>query len=200
MSRQQAVLFYATIAVLILSVAAGYSVHMANHRLVVNESTYQQLLQVIADAESKGNYNAYFGHTNNTEVRFTDMSISQVLAWQRQFVAQGSPSSAVGRYQFLDSTLRGLIASQNIDTNQRFDQSMQDRLAVVLLNRRGGDAYVNRELSSQQFAANIAKEWASMPRVIGDHPQTSYYAGDGLNRALVAPETVLHAISQVDAQ
>lgn len=187
-------------AVLIIAIAAGYSIHMTDKRLTVNEATYQPLLQVIADAESKGNYNAYFGHANNTAVNFTNMSIAQVLQWQKQYVQQGSPSSAVGRYQFLNTTLQGLVNSQNIDDDQPFNEAMQDKLATVLLDCRGGEAYVNHELSGQQFAANIAKEWASMPKIIGDNPQASYYAGDGLNKALVAPETVLQAVAQVNAK
>ena len=63
------------------------------------------LLNTIAKVESKYNYNAHFGNPNNDAVQFTAMTVNEVLAWQKQFVEQGNPSSAVGRSQFIDSTL-----------------------------------------------------------------------------------------------
>ena len=66
-----------------------------------------ELLNTIAKVESKNNYNAHFGNADNVSIQFTSMTVGEVLIWQKQFVEQGSPSSAVGRYQFINSTLRG---------------------------------------------------------------------------------------------
>lgn len=195
--KKWAVLFLCLIALVAI---VGYSGYMRHTLKAVDEASYKPLLTLIANAESRGNYNAYFGHTNNSTIDFTAMSIAEVLQWQEHYVQQGSPSSAVGRYQFLNTTLRGLVHSQAIDERQLFNKTMQDRLAVVLLNRRGGEAYVNQELSREQFAANIAKEWASMPRMVGNNPETSYYAHDGLNQALVKPEMVLRTIDKIQAR
>lgn len=198
--RRQPVLFCVTLVILAASVVAGFGVRTANKRLAVDEASYQPLLRVIANAESNGNDNAYFGNANNTTINFTKMSVADVLQWQKKYVGHGSPSSAVGRYQFLNTTLYGLVKSQSISPSQQFDGALQDKLAVVLLNRRGGEAYVNGELSREQFAVNIAKEWASLPKMTGSNPSASYYAGDGLNKALVNPETVLQAIEQIRAK
>lgn len=170
---------------------------MANKQLAVDQKTYRPLLSVIADAESHGNYNAYFGNSANKKIKFTKMTVSEVLDWQKSYVRQGSPSSAVGRYQFINSTLAGLVRQLKIDKNQKFDESMQDRLAITLLERRGAVAYVNREISKHDFAANLAQEWASLPRITGQSPGDSYYQSDGLNRALVKPKKVLEAVDQV---
>lgn len=178
----------------------SYTTYMANKRLTVDQQSYQPLLGLIGQAESRGNYNAYFGNAGNKKVQFTTMTIQEVLAWQDSYVRQGSPSSAVGRYQFLNTTLAGLVKERAIDTTNRFDEAMQDSLAIALLERRGSEAYVNKELSKDEFAANLAKEWASLPRVTGEAPDKSYYDADGLNKALVQPKKVLDAVERISAK
>jgi muramidase (phage lysozyme) len=131
-------------------------------------------------------------------VKFTDMSIAEVLHWQKEFVAQGNPSSAVGRYQIINTTLDGLVNELGIEPTQKFDPPTQDKMAIALLERRGAEAYVNKELSEEEFAANLAKEWAALPKVIGDNPEQSYYAGDGLNKSHVEPQEVLKAIEPIE--
>ncbi|HET8884513.1 MAG TPA: hypothetical protein VFM68_03515 [Candidatus Saccharimonadales bacterium] len=171
--------------------------NIQNKRYSVDPTTYQPLLSVIADAESHGNYNAYFGNAHNSSIDFTEMSIAQVMEWQESYVKQGSPSSAVGRYQIIDSTLSGLVKELKVDTSEQFDKTMQDKMAIELLERRGSEAYVNNEMTQHEFAANLAKEWASLPKVVGENPNESYYAGDGLNKSLVDKDEVLDAIESV---
>lgn len=168
-----------------------------NRRHVVPAS-YQPLLTVIAAAESHGNYNAYFGNAANTSIRFTDMTVAEVLAWQKQHVAQGGISSAVGRYQIIDTTLGELVHTLGIDHGQRFDEATQDAIAIGLLERRGSVAYANNQMTREEFAANLAKEWASLPSITGASADQSYYAGDGINKSLVAKEKVLGAIDKIE--
>lgn len=184
---------------LCVAIIGAYS-YVVSQRKTVDPITYTNLLNLIARVESRNNYNAYFGNANNNDIDFTGMTIDEVQRWQQQYVAEGSPSSAVGRYQIISSTLNGLVEELRLDTTRHFDQSMQDRLAIALLERRGAEAYVNDELSQKEFAANLAKEWAALPRVIGEHPSTSYYAGDGLNASLVGVDEVLGAIEPISAK
>lgn len=156
-----------------------------------------ELLDTIAKVESRYNYNAYFGNANNASIRFTDMTISEVLAWQKQFVNEGNASSAVGRYQFIDSTLAGLVRQLNIDGSMKFDEAMQDRLAVALLERRGVREYVDNKISREEFAHSLSKEWAALPKAKGDNPEQSYYAGDGLNKAQLSLAEVYAGIATV---
>lgn len=174
-----------------------YTYYMQNRRLSVDPSTYTPLLDVIGKAESKNNYNAYFGNPGNKSVRFTDMSIAEVLAWQTEFVRKGNFSSAVGRYQIIDTTLSGLVKRLGIDQGQKFNQTTQDTLAIALLERRGAEDYINNDLTREQFAANLAKEWAALPRIIGSNPSDSYYASDGINKALVKVDDILGAIGRI---
>ncbi len=171
-----------------------------NRRLSVDPATCRPLLAVIAQAESKGNYNAYFGNANNSDIAFTEMSVAEVLQWQQEFIAAGNASSAVGRYQIISTTLGELVRQLHIDTRQPFNEALQDRMALALLERRGATKYVNNQIDSREFAAELAKEWAGLPRVIGDKPEQSYYAGDGLNQALVSVDDILQAVDKISAQ
>ena len=95
-------------SVLLVVSCAGlfaYAIYMSERRLAVDPASYSQLLQLIAQAESKGNYNAYFSNASNTSVKFTNMSIAEVREWQAKFVQEGNASSAVGRYQIIDTTI-----------------------------------------------------------------------------------------------
>ncbi len=166
---------------------------------VVNPAAYTPLLNTIAKGESNGNYNAYYANAGNDTMRFTDMTVAEVLQWQQDHVSQGSPSSAVGKYQIVRPTLVGLVRQLNIDTRARYDAALQDRLAITLLERRGSLAYVEKELTREQFAANLAKEWAALPKVVGDKPQESYYAGDGLNQSRISVDEVLTALSALES-
>lgn len=177
--------------------AIGYASYMQQRNLTVDPTTYKPLLTLIARAESTDNYNAYFGNPGNASIIFTSMSLAEVMQWQSDYVHKGNPSSAVGRYQLTNTTLAGLVGQLGIDVNETFSQAMQDRLAITLLERRGSKDYVNNQLSRTEFAANLAKEWAALPRVIGENPDASYYAGDGLNKSLVDIDSVLLAIKPI---
>jgi muramidase (phage lysozyme) len=164
----------------------------------IDPAAYRPLLDTIAKGESNGNYDAYFGNAGNTTVHFTDMTIAEVMQWQKNYVAGGSISSAVGRYQIIRPTLAGLVRQLGIDPQTaRFDPALQDQLAITLMTRRGAVAYVQKKLTREQFAANLAKEWASLPKISGADPGQSYYAADGVNRARVSVGQVYHAVDNL---
>lgn len=173
---------------------------MSNKRLTVDPITYTPLLGLIANAESNGNYTAYFGNAANTSVDFTKMSVQEVLAWQEEYIRKGNYSSAVGRYQIVNTTLSGLVKQIGIDPLRRFDAALQDTLAIALLERRGAERYINDELSKEAFAANLAMEWAALPKVIGQNPNDSYYSSDGINKSRVKVSDVLRAVEQLRAR
>lgn len=191
---------FSGLALLSLTGLFAYAGYMDTKRLSANPETYKPLLNLIASVESRGNYNAHFGNASNDSVNFTDMSVAEVLQWQKEFVASGSPSSAVGRYQIINTTLVSLVDELKIKPTQKFDPPTQDKMAVTLLERRGAEAYINRELSKKEFAANLAKEWAALPKVVGDDPEQSYYDGDGLNRSHVSSKSVLKAIEPIEGR
>jgi conjugal transfer mating pair stabilization protein TraG len=185
-------LFSAGALLLLLVVLVG----MMQYKAPIPQTAYSPLLDMIATAESRGNYNAHFGNAANQTVRFTDMTIADVLQWQNDFVQAGNPSSAVGRYQFIQPTLQGLVSELQLNPNDRFDETTQNKLAIALLERRGSIDFIDGKVSETDFAHNLSKEWAALPKVIGNAPEASYYDGDGLNKSLVDSKTSLAAVEQ----
>lgn len=160
----------------------------------INAAAYAPLLDTIAKGESGGNYNAYFGNPKNNDLRFTDMTVGEVMQWQADHIERGNTSSAVGKYQIISTTLAELVQALGIDHSQKFDEALQDRLAIALLERRGSIEYISKKLTREQFAANIAMEWAALPKATGPNPDDSYYAGDGVNASNIAVDEVFEAL------
>jgi muramidase (phage lysozyme) len=171
---------------------------------MVQSSTYSNnynskpLLDIIAKGESSDNYNAYYGNPRNNSVDFTEMSVAEVIAWQKQYVEKGSPSSAVGRYQFIRPTLQKLVNDMKIDSKTKFTPTLQDKLAVKLLEKRGLNDFAKGKITREQFAYNLSKEWAALPVVIGNNPSQSYYAGDGLNKVQLSIDDLYQGIEKLN--
>jgi conjugal transfer mating pair stabilization protein TraG len=163
----------------------------------IDPTAYTLLLDTIAKGESQGNYNAYYGNSGNSSLDFTKMSVEQVLLWQQAYVDQGSPSSAVGKYQIVRPTLAGLVEKLHIKPEAKFDAELQDALAISLLEKRGATDYMHDQISRETFAANLAKEWAALPKVVGQNPDQSYYAGDGLNQSHITVDEILKVLAAV---
>jgi muramidase (phage lysozyme) len=142
-------------------------------------------------------YETLYGHNERRLKKpITQMTLREVLltgpAWTRMW-----KSSAAGRYQFMNATLMGLARELSLDGDLLFDPFLQDRLGFVLLRRRGYDLWAQNKLTEHGFMLRLAMEWASFPvpyRVKGGsrivNRGQSYYAGDGLNKALVSAERV----------
>lgn len=173
-----------------IGVLVGILVVNMSGNFSVDDAAYKPLLSVVAKGESGGNYNAYFGSPANTDIRFTDMTLGEVFLWQTEFVRQGSISNAVGKYQIIQPTLIDVTSKLGITHDTVFNEETQDRIAIALMERRGSLAYVNNDISQEEFAANLAKEWAALPHSGGE----SYYSGDGVNRARVSEGEVYNAI------
>ena len=151
----------------------------------------KSLLDLIASHESGGNYNsAYEGSRIKPPKPLTEMTVKEVMDWQERSVHAGSASSAAGRYQIIGGTLRGLVKDMGIDPNTtKFDQATQDKMATVLMQRRGLDKFMKGEMSQADFMKNLALEWASLPK---DNSGRAAYGGVATNptMALVSPSVV----------
>ena len=154
-----------------------------------------QLLDFIGGLEAPLGYNQVYGH--NRMAPLDEMTVSQVLSYQRDRVRKGSPSSAVGRYQFIRGTLKGLVQELGLTGEEKFTPELQDRLAIHLLKRRGLNRYLEGRTTLEQFGNSLAKEWASLPVVAGKKKGRSFYAGDGLNKSLTGVDDALEAIASL---
>lgn len=117
-----------------------------------------------------------------------EMTIGEVLAYQRQIRALGTASSAVGRYQFIHVTLQRLVVELGISPDLVFDGEVQTFLARALMADCG---FYEPTQASSDLADCLAWVWAALPVVTGPRRGLSAYAEDGFNRALVAPDTVV---------
>lgn len=152
------------------------------------------LLSLIRKEEAAGNYNAVFGRANS-KVDLSQFTLDDILAQQQAARKRGAKSTAIGGYQFIYKTLRGLKAELGLDGTEKFTPELQDKLAVALLNRRGLPQFRAGRISKKQFALSLSKEWASLP-----NPSTgrSFYAGDGLNASRLPRSAVYAALGFIN--
>lgn len=171
------------------------------------------LLSLIRRAESNNSYDAIVWLVNRSRypgVAITTMTVGEVLEWQDR-IDHHQNSEAVGAYQIMEDTLRGLYARAGVQLNEPFNAEVQDELAVALLQRRGLDDYLAGDISAERFANNLAKEWASLPvvtvvarrsgnRTWNVAPGASYYSGDSVgNKAHVSKDEIMAAVQAIKA-
>lgn len=165
------------------------------------------ILDFIGSKEAPKGYNTVYGNRKMPKL-LTTMTFDEVVAdGPRRTREYGS--SACGRYQFMSATLDApktladLKGEMKLTGNEKFSADLQDRMGLHLLKRRGYDKFVAGNLSVTGFGLNLAKEWASFPvlrATKGAHRNVargqSYYAGDGLNKALVSAADVEASLSK----
>lgn len=160
----------------------------------------RQILDLIvrADGGPEG-YDAVFNGSPIEPPRpVTQMTIDDVLAFQDQMVAAGSESSAVGGPQFIRGTLRGLVEKMGLSGRERFDASMQDRLAIELMREKGLDDFLAGDLDVGSFGDGLSDVWAALPRLTGAGRGEGTYDAVGSNNNTIDAET-LEAVLSGDA-
>lgn len=165
------------------------AVDVANRaKSIIKFGAHDDILGLIGAAEGtdKGRgYNETLGYGAFTggAVNLTGMSLNEVLALQSRMLAQtralppGSPfynSSAIGRYQITQRTLKSLIGELGLTGDRLFDEKTQDELARALLRRRGNDP------------AGLRNEWEGLRRV-DDATITNAYNGTPTAAQKLAP-------------
>ncbi|MFK7939874.1 MAG: hypothetical protein AB8B82_10875 [Roseovarius sp.] len=150
-------------------------------QLKQNRSQAGQLLDLIAFAEAGAKqYDAvHFSAKRRPPGRPTQITIAQIFSWTKATPGQ---HHAIGRYQFIPSTLVALVRRSGISTTTRFSPKVQDQLAMILLQDAGYDRFMAGTLSQQKFMRNLAKIWAGLPLANGK----SYYQGYATNRATIS--------------
>jgi muramidase (phage lysozyme) len=158
------------------------------------------LLSLIRSKEAPKGYGQVYGGSPIAE-DVSRMTLSRVRKFQNQMLAAGSKSTACGGYQFIKKTLVATMLEMGLRGDEVWTPELQDRMAVHLLEKRKLSEYLAGRITREDFANNLAMEWASLPVVTairGAHrqlkPGQSYYAGDGLNKAHHDPKAVLSAI------
>ena len=120
------------------------------------------------------------------------MSLDQVDAMQSAMLKHPDNkfgSSAAGRYQIVQKTLRGLRGKLGLKGDEFFDGNMQDRLAEELLRQRGNNP------------ASLRNEWEGL-RKIDDATIRHAYDGQTLSMPAIDPAkaaNIEQARKQADA-
>ena len=129
-----------------------------------------------AEAGSKGYDAVQHGAAVPPARRPTQLTLAEIYQWIDE--TPGQPH-AIGRYQFIPETLRRLAARAGLDAQTVFSPDVQDRLANLLLDEAGLDAFSRGGIGRHAFMHNLAKIWAGLPTASG----LSYYHGYAGNRA-----------------
>ena len=109
----------------------------------------------------------------------TRMTVAEIFQWIRDTPGQ---NHAIGRYQFIPSTLRRLVTILGVPGSARFTPTLQNELAQVLLEDAGLSAFTAGRMSQTQFMNNLAKIWAGLPNSSGK----SHYHGYAGNKATMS--------------
>ncbi|MFT3671296.1 M15 family metallopeptidase [Aestuariivirga sp.] len=149
---------------------------------------------VIQQAEAPQGYSSVWNGSPIQPPKPVDqMTVGEVLNFQQEMLNAGADSTAVGGYQFINKTLRGLVENNDIDLNAAFDAGMQDKLAGILMEGRGLSKFMAGKMSAEQFADNLAKEWAGLPMSDGITYHRDGKAGE-LNKATVDRQTLIQSL------
>lgn len=133
------------------------------------------LLNLIGKTEGTDKGDGYnetlaYGAFTGGDVQLTGMTLDEIDRLQTAMLRHPSNSwnsSAIGRYQIIRTTLRGLREELGLTGGEVFDEKMQDRLAMHLLDRRGLSKWQAGEMSDEQFMSGLSAEWASLPKASG---------------------------------
>ena len=176
--------------------ASAAGLFCSNPEYVSPEKRLKPLMDLIAKGE--GDYNSvnrgYAGDTPGgiqgiTGQTFENYTVRQVMDMQR------SSLYAVGRYQFIPSTLRWAVRHSSVDELDMFTPEVQDRLmaTLVILKRPAVGAYLRGDHDLLGWALNeLAKEWASIEYRNG----RSYYSVGG-NRAKISRAEVSSVLQTI---
>ncbi|MBL0937168.1 MAG: hypothetical protein IBJ07_20710 [Rhizobiaceae bacterium] len=148
----------------------------------VREAASGGMLDLIGYAEGtdKGRgYNETLGYGKFTggDRTLVTMTLDQIDAMQTGMLRHPDNnfnSSAAGRYQITQRTLRGLRDQLGLSGDEFFDAGMQDRLAEELMRRRGNDV------------AGLRNEWEGLRRV-DDATIRQAYDGTSVSMPAIDP-------------
>jgi len=155
------------------------------------------LLQLISGAE--GGYDSMYPSEKYPQM--LNMTMTELVAFQKLKLRDGRASAAVGAYQFLYPeqyvTLAGLTM------NSKFTPENQDKLALAFLKARGitVEAFKRDRIGT---ALKLAQGFAGVPVLAPTQGKyrfvrrgESFYSGDGINAATVSAERVEKSIDKL---
>lgn len=167
---------------------SGVALADANSGPQMHKFLDRPFMELVGFIEAPDGYDDITGFTDRKPVKnVTEMTIAEVLDFQRMLRQQGAQSSAMGRFQFVYKTLDYVTKKHRIDRNSLFDEAMQDRLARMEMERCG---FYDPEADIHELGNCLAATWAALPVLTGKQRGKSRYASTGINGARTTPEIV----------
>ena len=153
---------------------------LSSWRIETGGSRVDRVLDLIGFAEAgRLQYDAvHMSASRRPPARPTDLTLGQIKHWIRKTPGQ---HHAIGRYQFIPSTLVMLTRRAALPDNARFHPPVQDRLAMLLLQDAGYPELMAGRITLSKFMDNMAWIWAGLPLRNG----RSAYRGVAGNRATI---------------
>lgn len=140
-----------------------------------------QILSLIGFAEAgKLQYDAvHMSARRKPSRRPTQMNLGEIFHWIRTTPGQ---QHAIGRYQFIPSTLVMLVDRAGLSPKTPFDPALQDSLATMLMKDAGYNEFLEGRMTLTKFMDRLAWVWAGLPLRNGK----SAYRGVAGNRATIS--------------
>lgn len=144
-------------------------------RLTASNVPVAPLLSLIGHTEGTDKRNGYnetlgYGAYTGGDVDLVNMTLGEIDQLQREMLRHPNNtwnSSAIGRYQIVGKTLRGLKKTMGLTDDMKFTPELQDRMAMQLLEGRGLSKWQAGKISDEEFMNGLSAEWASLPKATG---------------------------------
>lgn len=163
-------------------------------------TSIKNILDFVGNIEApKYSYNQIYGFNNRADL--TSKTLNEVFEFQKTLPG----TQVVGRYQIKPSTLREAAKKLKLKGSEKFDEVLQDKLAIQLMTQKGLTKFLSGELSAEEFGNNLSKEWASLP-LLSDNVERglkrgeSFYKTVGNNKSLTSPENFLKVLQGKEKQ
>lgn len=141
----------------------------------------------------EGGYTSMYPGENYPEL--VNMTIAQVIQFQKQKLKDGRASAAVGKYQMLYP--EKYAAAAGLPLTAKFSPENQDRMAGAYIEKyRGGSDWLAGKITDEQFGYQLAKEFAGLKQPNG----VGFYDKDGRNKATVDWKVTKAALKKVKSQ
>ena len=131
-----------------------------------SKSNLKPLLDMIGSGESDnvGGYSAMF--PSESYPKMLDMTINEVIEFQKEKLKDGRKSVAVGRYQMLYP--EDYAAAAGLPLTAKFTPSNQDKMVIAYLKKnRKLNEFIKGEITNEQFSEELSQEFGTFKSASG---------------------------------
>ncbi|SNV34693.1 Uncharacterised protein [Chryseobacterium taklimakanense] len=179
--------------------------------------SHTEFANLIAKEESRDNYNICNQTKGGLKI-INNLKIVELTIKEVQEKQKNRDVFAVGRYQLIPDTLNSAIRNLGLDTNEKLNEEIQDKIFdeyLIKVKRSKVIDFLEGNGNVEDAMYSLAQEWASIgvekgkrisDKIIKKDKKVvkrivrhaeggeSYYAGDGLNKSHITPEQMKNAL------